>query len=94
MSYQYRTCTRGNYESSIAHDWRARKDEIVHKFKLEDLKSDGSCDPSVFSDWLADMECYFDWYRFLDAARLLFAKRKLIGSANSYWTSVERLLET
>ena len=36
------------------------------------------------------MECYFDWYRFFDATRLLFARRKLIGSDNSYWTSVER----
>ena len=64
------------------------KDEIARKFKLEDSKFDGYCEPSVFSDWLA--ECYFDWYRFPSVARFLFARRKRIGSANSYWSSVER----
>ena len=75
MSYQYRTCTRDDYESRGVHDWHDSKDEIAHSFKLEDLKFDGYCDPSAFSDWLADMEYYFDWYKFSDAARLLFARR-------------------
>jgi len=44
MSYQYRTCTRGDYESSGAHDWRARKDEIARRFKLEDPEFDDYCD--------------------------------------------------
>jgi len=60
MSYQYKTCTRGDYESSGAHNYRAQKDEIVCSFKLEDAKFDSYCDPSVFSDWLADMKYYFD----------------------------------
>jgi len=49
MSYQYRACTRGDYESSCAHDWCVRKEEITRRFKL-DLKFDGYCDLSVFSD--------------------------------------------
>ena len=56
MSYQYRTCTRDDHESSCAHCWRVRKEEIAHRFKLEDFKFDGYCDPSVFSDWLANMK--------------------------------------
>jgi len=36
------------------------------------------------------MEYYFDWDRFSDVARLLFARRKPIRAANSYWISVER----
>jgi len=89
MSYQYRTCTRGDYESS-AHDWCARKEEIGHRFKLEYPKFDNYCDSNIFSDWLADMERYFNWYRLPEVTRLLFARRKLIGSANSYWTTLER----
>ena len=65
----------------------------MRRFKLENPKFDGYCDPSVFSDWIVDMECYFDWYRFSDATKLLFAKKKLIGSAISYLTSVERAHE-
>ena len=59
MSYQYRTCTRRDHESG-AHDWRTRKEKIEHRFKLEDSKFYGYCDPCVFSDWLANMKCYFD----------------------------------
>jgi len=84
MSYQYKICTRDDYESSDAHDWHGRKDEITRRVKIEDPKFDGYYDLSVFSNWLTDVECYFDWYRFSDEAKLLFARRKLIGSANSY----------
>ena len=51
----YRTCTRYDYENS-----RAKKEEIMCKFRLEDSKLDDYSDPRVFSDWLADVECYFD----------------------------------
>ena len=90
MSYQYRACTRGDYESS-AYDWRARKEEIACIFKLEDPKFDNYCDPSVYSDWLTNMEYYFDWYGFPDAARVVFARRKLVWSARIYWDSIVRV---
>jgi len=44
----------------VLHDWLAKKDKIACKFKLEDPKFDGYYNLSVFSDWLADMKCYFD----------------------------------
>jgi len=47
MSYHYKSCIRGDYESSCAHDWRAKKKKIAHKFKLEDPKFDSCYDPSV-----------------------------------------------
>jgi len=81
--------TRDEYESS-AHDWRARKEEIARRFKIDGPKFDGYCDPSVFSNWLADMECYFDWYEFLETTRVLFVRRKLVGSARIYWDSIVR----
>ena len=67
-----------------AHDWRVRKEKIARRFKLEDPKFDGFYDPSVFSDWLANMECYFDWYGFFKATKVLFARRKLVVSARIY----------
>ena len=63
-------------ESYCVHDWRARKEKIVRRFKLEDPKFNDYCDPSAFSDWLAIMKYYFDWYELLEVTRVLFAKRK------------------
>ena len=33
-------CTRDDYESTVAHDWRAKKGEITRRFKLKDSKFD------------------------------------------------------
>ena len=60
MSCQYKTCNRGDHKSSCAHNWRARKEEIARRFNLEGPKFDSYYDSSVFSDQLANMECYFD----------------------------------
>ena len=94
ITSQYWACTRRDHESSCIHDWRARKDKIACKVELEDSKFDSYCAPHVFCDWLADIVCYIDWYRFSDANRILFARRKLVGSVRSYWELVERLHET
>ena len=48
MNNQYRTCTRGDYKNSHAHDWRVvKKEEITSKFRLENLNFDGYPDPWV-----------------------------------------------
>jgi len=49
--------SRGDYESNCAHDWHARKEKIARRFKLEDPKFDGYCDPNIFSNWLTNMKC-------------------------------------
>jgi len=90
MSYQYRDCTRDDHESSCAHDRRVRKEKITRTFKLEVFKIDGYSDPSVFSEWLAKMKCYFYRYRLPEMTRVLFFKRKLVGSAKIYWDSIVR----
>ena len=36
------------------------------------------------------MECYFNWYMFLEAVRVLFARRILVRSARIYWASKVR----
>jgi len=68
MSYQYRAYSRGDDESSCIHYRHARKKKIARRFKLEDPKFDGYSDLRVFSDWLGNMKCYFDWYEFLKAS--------------------------
>ena len=80
MNYQYMICTRGDHESSCD----ASKEKITRKFKLKDPKFDDYSDPSFFSDWLANMECYCDWYEFSEMTRVLFARRKLVESIKIY----------
>ena len=83
-------CTRGDHAISCIHDWRAKKEKIACKVKLENPNFDGYYSPSVFCDWLTDIECYLNWYELFDAARVLFARRKLVSSVRSYWESIER----
>ena len=57
----YKICTRDDYENSRAYNRHAaKKEKIMCKFGLEDLKFDGYLNFRIFSDWLADMGCYFD----------------------------------
>jgi len=49
MSDQHKACTKDDHESSCIHDWRARKEKIAHRFKLEDPKFDGYCNTNVFN---------------------------------------------
>ena len=50
---------------------------------------EGRVDPTVFSDWIASMEKYFDWYDMVDNRRVRFAKMKLVGLAKVWWSGVE-----
>ena len=90
MTSQYWVRTSGDHESSCIHDRCARKEEISRRIKLEDPIFDCYHDPSIFRDWLADMECYFDLYGFSEATRVLFARRKLVQSARVYWDLIVR----
>jgi len=68
----------------LSPDWCARKEKIASRFEIEDPKFDGYSDPSVFNDWLANIECYFDWYGLPKATRVIFAGRKLVGPVRTY----------
>ena len=46
-------------------------------------------DLTLFADWLAIIEEYFDLYDMSDDRRVRFAKMKLVGLAKIWWTSVE-----
>jgi len=38
-------------------NWCARKEKLARKYKIKDLKFDSYCDPSIFSDWLDNIDC-------------------------------------
>ena len=44
----------------------AKKDEIMLKFRFEEPKFYSYPDPHTYSNWLADIECYFDNYEMFD----------------------------
>ena len=44
--------------------------EITHKFRFEEPKFYGYLDPHAFSNWLADIECYFDNYEMSDLSKI------------------------
>lgn len=63
--------------------------DITKKIKMEVPDFEGKVDPTVFSDWLASIEEYFEWYDMTDERRARFAKMKLVGLAKVWWTGVE-----
>ena len=67
----------------------ANKEEITRKIRLENPKIDGYPNSRVFSEWLADIECYCGCYEMSDMRKIRFAWMKLVGSVMIYWTSIE-----
>jgi len=44
------------------HRPRDDDNEFVHRIKVDPPPFDGVHDPKDFSNWLADIDYYFDWY--------------------------------
>ena len=77
------------------HDLYYQRGPPHHDFDPDErlmisIKIDAT-NPSIFLDWLADMDHYFDWYAMSEDRRIRFAKMKLIGHAKLYWNNQERL---
>jgi len=67
----YRTCIRNDYEDDCAYDWRiTKKEKITRKFRFEEPKFYGYSDPHAFSNWLVNIECYFDNYEMSDLSKI------------------------
>jgi len=49
-------------------------DEIVRKIKIDPLTFDGVYYLMVFSDWLTDMDYYFNWYRISEEFKVRLAR--------------------
>lgn len=65
-----------NFENEQLHD------NITHKIKIDVLFLITFMTPNVFSDWLADMDYFFERYVMLEVRRINFTK-----------ISIRRLLE-
>jgi len=53
------------------------EDDIIRKIKIDPLTFDGILDPKIFSDWVADLDYYFDWHRLTEKSRVRFARIRL-----------------
>jgi len=60
--------------------------------KIDLLTFNDILDPKIFSDWIVDLDYYFNWYRFTEESRVQFARMRMSGSAIIYWISVESTL--
>ena len=55
--------------------------DITNKVRVDIPDFDRRIDPKVFSDWLATLKHYFDWYDMIDDRKVKFAIMKLAGQA-------------
>ena len=62
----------------------------MHKVKIETTYFDGAYDPQGFSDWLSDIDYFFEWYNMFEKCKVRFARMQLKESAKNFRTSVER----
>ena len=40
--------------------------DIIHRIKIDPPTFDGIFDPKFFSDWVTDLDYYFNWYMFTE----------------------------
>ena len=62
--------------------------------RLEVLDFEGRVDPMVFSNWIASIEEYFDWYDMTNDRQVRFAKMKFVGLAKVWWFGVENVIRS
>jgi len=79
ISYMYRKPTRSDYKDTY---WLSNDDDdLTCRTIIEHSTFDGFPNPRAFSDWLANLNYYFDRYRISEECRVRFAKMRLTGSA-------------
>ena len=59
------------------------------KEKIEAPTFDGCLDPWVFTDWLRQMEKFFDYYHWVENKKVRYVRMKLIGRVNLFWEDLE-----
>ncbi|KAK8916805.1 hypothetical protein KSP39_PZI022608 [Platanthera zijinensis] len=84
---------RDPYDDDYDYPPRDRRPDLTRVVKLDPPLYDGSMDPKVFSDWVIDIETYFDWYRMTEDQKVQFAKMRLSGRAKIFWIGEERSVE-
>jgi len=63
---------------------RDGEDDIICRIKINPPTFNEILNSKNFSDWMADLDYYFDWYMFTEESRVRFVKMKLSGSAKIY----------
>ncbi|GFY95394.1 hypothetical protein Acr_10g0007790 [Actinidia rufa] len=63
------------------------RDPIIN---VEAPTFDGRLDPKAFTDWIIEMDHFFEWYNLSDDRKVRFAKMKLISRAKLFWQSIEQ----
>ena len=61
----------------------------MRNIKVEAPTFDGRLDPIVFTDWVREMDHFFEWHQLSDDKKIRFVKMKLIGRAKLFWQSIE-----
>ena len=74
-----------NYNHNGPRDY----DYSMSKEKIETPTFDGCLDPWVFTDWLCQMEKFFDYYHWAENKKVRHARMKLIGRANLFLEDLE-----
>ena len=58
---------------------RDGEDDIICRIKIDPPTFDCIFDLKIFSDWMTNLNYYFDWYRFTEESRVQFARMRLSG---------------
>jgi len=59
---------------------RDDEDDIIRRIKIDPFTFDGIFDSNIFSDWMAGLDYYFDWYMYIEESRIQFAMMRLTRS--------------
>ena len=74
------------------HNGSRDYDDRMSKEKIEAPTFDGCLNPWVFTDWLCQMEKFFDYYHWVENKKVRYARMKLIGRADLFWEDLEEIL--
>ena len=67
-------------------------DDRMFKEKIEAPTFDGHLDPWVFTDWLHQMDKFFDYYHWAENKKMRYVRMKLVGRADLFWEDLEDTL--
>ena len=68
-------------------------DDRMSKEKIEAPTFDGCLDPWVFTDWLRQIDKFFDYYHWAENKKMRYARMKLIGKVDLFWEDLEDTLK-
>ena len=67
-------------------------DDRMFKEKIEAPTYNGYLDPWVFTNWLRQMDKFFDYYHWAENKKMRYARMKLIIRAELFWEDLEDTL--